>query len=244
MKAVQILAHRGLVSEFVPENSLKAFADALAVGADVIETDVQCTRDGVPIVFHDEDLARMCGVAKKVTELDWTEIENLDIGFGKRIPTLKEALLAFPGARFNLDIKSEKSIAPTAELINQLGVHSRILISSFSDSRRLRTIALLKTKVKTSAGVSLVLRLLISSTLGLGFWARALAKNISALQIPTRQGLLRLDSPGFIKKMKSLNLEVHYWTINNASEMHRLVKLGASGIVTDHCDLAIQELKK
>ena len=53
---VQVLAHRGLVSDTAPENSLKAFADALAIGADVIETDVQCSKDGVAIIFHDDDL--------------------------------------------------------------------------------------------------------------------------------------------------------------------------------------------
>ncbi|MSZ40059.1 MAG: glycerophosphodiester phosphodiesterase, partial [Actinobacteria bacterium] len=59
---VQILAHRGLESAFVPENTIKAFADALAAGADVIETDIQVSKDNVPLIFHDETLLRMAGI--------------------------------------------------------------------------------------------------------------------------------------------------------------------------------------
>jgi glycerophosphoryl diester phosphodiesterase len=83
MTKFQVLAHRGLVSEFVPENTIKAFADALHAGADVIETDIQCTADGVAIVFHDADLKRLAGIPKKVSETSWKEISVIDIGYGK-----------------------------------------------------------------------------------------------------------------------------------------------------------------
>ena len=83
MNKFQVLAHRGLVSEFVPENTLKAFADALHAGADVIETDIQCTKDGVAIIFHDEDLIRLAGIPKKISESTWKEVSVVDIGYGK-----------------------------------------------------------------------------------------------------------------------------------------------------------------
>ena len=64
LAGVRILAHRGLVSEFVTENTIKAFTDAIAAGADVIETDIQVSKDSVALVFHDADLLRLAGIKK------------------------------------------------------------------------------------------------------------------------------------------------------------------------------------
>ncbi len=58
---VQHIAHRGCREEGIPENTLTAFAHAVAAGCDVIELDVWLTKDGRVVVFHDSDLERMCG---------------------------------------------------------------------------------------------------------------------------------------------------------------------------------------
>ncbi|MEO0060967.1 MAG: hypothetical protein RL343_585 [Actinomycetota bacterium] len=244
MNKFQVLAHRGLVSEFVPENTLKAFADALHAGADVIETDVQCTIDGVAIIFHDDDLIRLAGIPKKISESTWKEISVVDIGFGKRIPSLQQALTDFPTARFNLDIKSKLAEAPVAEVINHLQAHDRVLISSFSDFRSRRTSNLIDGAVRTSAGSLRVL----------GFWLcfaiRAtplfslLSRRVDALQIPVSQFGIRFDSKRFIRLALANKLEVHFWTINDLAEVRRLMALGATGVVTDNCDVIIWDLKK
>lgn len=243
MNEFQMLAHRGLASEFVPENTLKAFADALHAGADVIETDVQCTKDGVAIIFHDDDLVRMAGIPKKVSECSWKEISVLDIGFGKRIPTLEEALKDFPTARFNLDIKDKAAIASVAEVINRTKSQDRILISSFSDKRSLQTARLIKGAVRTSAGTLRVLGMWISCALGASPLFRSLGQKVQALQIPVSRYGIRLDSKKFIGMALENGLEVHYWTINDPAEAQRLIHLGASGIVTDRCDLMAAVLK-
>lgn len=235
---IQILAHRGLVSEFVPENTIKAFADAIESGADVIETDIQASRDGVAMVFHDSDLRRLAKLNKKVFELSAAELMQLDIGHGKRIPTLQQALEAFPLARFNLDIKSDTAIVPTVQTVEQLMAHDRVLISSFSEARRLKVLNLLSKQVRTSAGVSRVLKLYFANLLLGRNVFKYLAKGSDVLQIPMRSGWLRLDSPKFIANAKFANLELHYWTINEPKQMLRLASLGATGIVTDKSDLA------
>ena len=244
MKKIQVLAHRGLASEFVPENTLKAFADALHAGADVIETDVQCTKDGVAIIFHDEDLVRMAGIPKKVSQCTWKEISVLDIGFGKRIPSLEEALQDFPSARFNLDVKSKAAVASIAEVVNRLSSQKRILISSFSDQRSLQTAKLIEGAVRTSAGTLRVLGLWISCALGATPLYRALGSKVHALQIPVSRYGLRFDSERFIGMALASGLEVHYWTVNDPAEVLRLQSLGATGIVTDCCDLVVAELGK
>src|SRR4051794_2489822 len=60
-------AHRGLHGSDVPENSLAAFESAVALGAG-IECDVRLTSDGSAVVFHDADLARMCGVSLEIEQ--------------------------------------------------------------------------------------------------------------------------------------------------------------------------------
>lgn len=244
MNNFQVLAHRGLASEFVPENTLKAFADALHAGANVIETDVQCTKDGVAIIFHDDDLVRMAGIPKKIAECSWKEISVLDIGFGKRIPSLEEALQDFPTARFNLDIKSKSAVASVAEVVNRLNAENRILISSFSDKRSSQTAKLIKGAVRTSAGTLRVLGLWFSCALGATPLYRALGKKVDALQIPVSRFGLRFDSKRFVSMAMKSGLEVHYWTINEPKEVLRLQGLGATGIVSDRCDLIVTALKK
>lgn len=244
MKKFQVLAHRGLVSEFVPENTIKAFADAIHSGADIIETDIQCSSDGVPIVFHDKDFFRMSGIRKKVSDLSWTEISLIDIGFGKRVPSLEQALLDFPNVKFNLDIKSDNAATPTAAVINKLNAASRILISSFKDSRRSKTVALVAGPIRTSAGSLRVLALWATALIGVTPLFRRFSKSINALQIPPKRFFLNLDSSRFISQAKSAGLELHYWTINDLSEIRRLRDLGADGVVTDYCDEVAKALKQ
>jgi glycerophosphoryl diester phosphodiesterase len=239
----QILAHRGFASEFVPENSLTAFADALAAGADIIETDIQVSKDGVAFVFHDSDLKRLADIDKDFIDCSSQEILEIDIGFGKRIPTLEQALLAFPNIQFNLDIKSDSAVEATTAVIEKLQAHPQVLISSFSERRRLRALSLLSKSVKTSAGTAKVLRLYFASLFGLKELFKSIARGSTAVQVPTRRGLIRFDSPSFISNCKNSNLEIHYWTINSPDVMKKLADLGADGVVTDHCDLALATLR-
>lgn len=240
---IQILAHRGLVSEFVPENSLTAFADALAAGADIIETDIQSSNDGVAFIFHDSNLKRLANKSKNFSDCSSQEILEIDIGFGKRIPTLEQALLSFPNVQFNLDLKSDASIRATAAVIEKLQAHPQVLISSFSERRRLKALRLLSKPVKTSVGTAKVLKLYFASLFGLKELFKNIARGSTAVQVPVRRGLIRFDSPGFISNCKNSNLEIHYWTINSPSMMKKLADLGADGIVSDHCDLAITTLR-
>lgn len=92
------IAHRGLHDATRPENSLAAFRAAVAAGY-AIELDVQLLGDGTPVVFHDADLARMCGVARGlVSERAETLGSYRLLGTGERIPTLRDVLDTVAGA--------------------------------------------------------------------------------------------------------------------------------------------------
>lgn len=242
-RSIKILAHRGLVSRFAPENTLASFSAAVFAGADIIETDVQVSADGVPIIFHDDDLFRMANSSKKVSDCSFAELQRIDLGNGQKIPSLEQALRAFPTTQFNLDLKSEKSVGPTVKTIEELRAHSQVLVSSFSEARRLRAMRLFSEPVKTSAGTSKVIKLFLAQKLGLFRVFKKCSAGSDALQVPVRSGPIRFDSPGFISYSRKAGLEIHFWTINSPSEMLRLADLGASGLVSDHCDLALATLR-
>ena len=240
----RVLAHRGLaIASGIDENTLSAFEAAILAGAKYIESDVQVTSDGVAVLFHDDDLARVAGVSKKIAELTLAELSEVALSLGGSVPTLEQALTRFNSVNFNLDIKVWGAVAPAIEVINRLGVHDRVLVSAFSERRRRSALRLLNRPVASSAGSGLVLALYFASTLRLTSVMRVMSKSANAVQVPARQGLIRFDSPGFIRRAKKVGLEVHYWTINDVSEMERLIALGADGLVTDRADLALKLLQ-
>jgi len=239
----RVFAHRGLaVANGIDENTVAAFAAALELGATHIETDVQVTQDGVPVLFHDSDLLRVAGLDRKIHEVTAAELGKLTLSEGGRVPTLREALVSLPHARFNLDLKVWAAVEPVTELIRELKVNDRVLLSSFSERRRVAAVKALAMPVVTSAGGSRVLALWAAYKLGFQPLINLLAKPVQALQIPTRASRVRFDSPAFIKAMTKAGLEIHYWTINDADEMRRLIELGAHGIVTDRTDIAVNTL--
>ncbi len=105
-------AHRGLHSlkHGVAENTLEAFSVAIAKGYGA-ELDVQLTRDLEPVVFHDLDLFRACGMRARVCDLSYDKISSLSIfGTGQKIPHLSQVLELFEGSgqTIIIEIKSVK----------------------------------------------------------------------------------------------------------------------------------------
>ena len=238
-----IFAHRGFAAaEGLVENTLPAFAAALKLGASHIESDIQVTKDGVPVLFHDDDLLRVAGLPRKVVELNADELAAVQLAPGVGIPTLAQALGEFPEARFNLDLKVESAVVPAIKLIAELGAADRVLLTSFSDRRRSRAVRLLAQPVASSAGSTRVLALWLAAKFRFAPLVNCLAKPVQALQIPTHAGRIRFDSPAFIRQIKAAGLELHYWTINDSGDMRRLIALGADGIVTDRTDIAVKTL--
>ncbi|MGR9108801.1 MAG: glycerophosphodiester phosphodiesterase [Gammaproteobacteria bacterium] len=78
MQSCSIYAHRGLSSEYL-ENSRGAFDRAVAIGADGIETDVQLTRDGVSVLWHDEQLTKIGQPETRIGETDYNELQKIKL---------------------------------------------------------------------------------------------------------------------------------------------------------------------
>jgi glycerophosphoryl diester phosphodiesterase len=87
----QLIAHRGGPA-YEPENTLAAFQNAVAVGADWIEMDVQRSHDGALMVIHDEKVNRTTDGTGRVGDLTLERIRALDAGNGERVPTFEEVI--------------------------------------------------------------------------------------------------------------------------------------------------------
>lgn len=237
----RVLAHRGLAIE-APENTLLAFAKALAVGVEFIETDVHESADGVAIVSHDPDLSRVAGREVRVDQLTAAELRRVDLGFGQGFSTLAEALDGFPDARFNIDVKSAGAVLPTVEAIRSAGAVGRVLVTSFSESRRRATVKGLP-GVATSASFGTGARMLAASKVRLVGRVRRILRGVDAVQLPERWNGIRVVTPPLVRMAHASGVEVHVWTINDPADMRRLLDLGVDGIVTDRADLAMEVLR-
>ncbi|MCM1195177.1 MAG: glycerophosphodiester phosphodiesterase [Firmicutes bacterium] len=111
------VAHRGLFDNDngIPENSLPAFEKAVANGFG-IETDVQMSKDGVLVVFHDDDLFRMTGAKGKLVDFTFEELRKLRLANTDCvIPTFEEFLNAANGANLVVEIKTHENIGKTEQ---------------------------------------------------------------------------------------------------------------------------------
>lgn len=240
----RILAHRGLIfageKQVADENTLQSFERALAAGADYLESDIQVTKDGVAVLFHDNDLKRLLGSKILISNLSFSQLESLKLPFGGKIPTLFEALTTFPEAKFNLDIKTSAAESVGMEVIADLYAFDRVLVSSFSESSRVRALAKATSPVATSAGSSKILKSYLAALFSSESILEKQLATVDAVQIPTKRYGIDFTNPRFVERVLAQGVEIHYWTINDPKEMIALYNLGAHGIVTDRADLAVK----
>lgn len=239
----RVLAHRGLAGPGAPENTIAAFRRALEAGAEYVETDTHCTRDGHAVLFHDASLRRITGDPRPIAALDLAELQRVDLG-GDRVPTLAEALESFPRARFNLDVKAVAAAAPAASAILDAGAVDRVLVTSFDERRRAAIATALadavgQERVASSASAAMLLRVLPAAAFRRMGVVRRTLTGVQALQVPERFRGVPIVTRRLVRQMHSLGVEVHVWTVNDPRAMERLLDLGVDGIVTDRCDLAL-----
>jgi glycerophosphoryl diester phosphodiesterase len=135
------LAHRGGAADGL-ENTHSAFARAVALGYRYLETDVHATADGRLVAFHDETLDRMTDASGPIAGLPWSRVRQALVGGREPLPLMRELLRAFPGARWNIDVKSESALVPLLELLDEQDAWSRVCVGSFEEERVARAQAL------------------------------------------------------------------------------------------------------
>ena len=220
-------AHRGGAGDW-PENSMEAFANAVDLGYQYVETDAHVTADGVVIAFHDDHLDRVTDREGLISDLPWSEVSQARIDGRAPIPLLEDLLATWPELRINIDPKHDEVVEPLAALLTRTRALDRVCLGSFSDRRLDEFRTRFGSDVCTSMGPKGVARLRAAS---FGIGRRTPAGD--CLQVPTHAGKVPLVDSRFVRRAHRMDLPVHVWTIDDPDEMHRLLDLGVDGIMTD-----------
>lgn len=218
-------AHRGGAHE-APENSLAAFRRATHLGFAHLETDIRPTRDGVAVLHHDADLERTTDGQGRVRDHTWQWMRSVCLADGTAPLRLEELLEEFPDAHVNVDVKEGASVVALAEALRRTGAADRVCVTSFSSRRLSRARRMLPSGTESSAHPWEVLALRALPRLG------ALPR-VQRVQVPVRALGVTLVEPGLLARAHALGLGVDVWTVNDPTEMDRLLDLGVDGIMTD-----------
>ncbi|WP_242340353.1 glycerophosphodiester phosphodiesterase family protein [Anaeromyxobacter sp. SG66] len=228
-----VLGHRGASAD-APENTLSAFRLALEQGADGVELDVWRCATGELVVFHDEDAARLTGVALSVPDAPFAALRALDVGAlrgdrfrGERIPRLEEVLEALPGAVLNVELKSRLRRADlglataVAGVLRRARAGGRVLVSSFD----YRLVVAFRV-----AAPELPVGLLVEAERPRRVLTALATRLLRPAAIhPERQ----LVTPARARAWAKRGLAVNVWTVDDPEEARRLAALGAAAIITN-----------
>lgn len=231
------IAHRGGALE-AEENTLPAFARAVALGYTHVELDVHTTRDGVVVVHHDPTLERMTGDARAITDLDWATLRIIRTHGGAEIPRLDAVLEEHPDLFVNIEAKSDSVVAPLADLIKRMGVLERIGTGSFRPARVAGLRARLGARLCWSPAHMSVL----------GLWLRGYGlpmplARFPVVQVPENYRGIPVVTPRFLRAAHRAGVQVQVWTVNEADAMVRLLDMGVDGLMTDRPTLLRQVLE-
>ncbi|GLC87576.1 glycerophosphodiester phosphodiesterase [Lysinibacillus piscis] len=255
-----IFAHRG-GAKLEPEQTMVAFDRAAQLGVDGFEIDIRLTKDEEIIVFHDDTVDRTTDGTGLVADLTLAEINTFNHGYHFQdlaghfpyrekkldVVTLRELLKKYPNILVNIDIKDapdtyEGSLMPSKlwRLIEEIGAEHRVVVTSFYAEQTERFNLYAQNQVALGASESDVRKAFTAFTSQFGHLYHP---KVDVFQIPAKSGRIALDSPKFIQFLNNLNIPVHYWTIDDAATMTKLIKNGAKGIITDRPDIAIDLLR-
>lgn len=226
-KPCLVIAHRGDTHAAL-ENTMPAFESALQLGVDGLEMDLQLSKDGRVVIFHDDDLERLAGRTGSTSDFTLAELQKIPLEKGGRIPTLEDLLdLAGNRCLLNLEIKTKprwhavgdgRLERAVAEALKSFRLDENILISCFHPMPlwRMRGLA-----PHLKRGV------LFESK----HWLHRMALPFTApfsLHPP-----LKLASPRLIRTAHDAGRRVLVWTVNEENDMEKLWESGVDGIITD-----------
>jgi glycerophosphoryl diester phosphodiesterase len=235
-----IIAHRG-ASAYYPENTIPAFEGAIAMDADMVELDVQLTSDKEVVVFHDEKISRCTDGKGRIADYTLASLKKLDAGswFDKkfrntRIPTLAEVLdVCKNRIAVNIEIKTEAVSRmffggveeKCLKIVGHSGMREHVVFSSFDP----RAIMHLKQIDDTAAVAVLFEKKHYGSKLpsdvmdSLG----ADAFNCSSSELNKK----------WLANIKSKNIPVNIYTVDNEKRMKKFLDMGVNGIFTNKPDV-------
>jgi len=230
-EAAFVAGHRG-DKTVAPENTIEALKLALGSTADYVETDVQLTADGVPILMHDWTVDRTTDGTGPVWQYTYDEIAELDAGSwfgpefaGATVPTLDEFLRVLRWSTKNaiLELKgswTDEQVEIVNELITLNGVNNHVIVASF-DIMSLQALQ----RVNAQLPAMLIARDIIGDP-------AALAAATGAVALVTSKKAITRD-PTLVQRVHDAGLGILIYTLNDSETWADAVTLGVDGIVTD-----------
>ncbi len=222
---MKITAHRGN-SNSTPENTIIAIKSAIEVGADWAEIDVQETKDGELVVFHDDNLKRVTGIDKNIWEISYIELNKLDAGIwfspqflGEKIPKLRDLMaVSREKIKLNIELKlnghQQNLASRVVKLIQELNFVEYCAITSFD----LATIEEVK---------------VLDKNICRGIIVQTLEKELLKLPVNIYAVHYSAISHEFIQQAHVQGKEVHVWTVDTQADMERMIRLGVDNIMTN-----------
>ncbi|HET6757294.1 MAG TPA: glycerophosphodiester phosphodiesterase [Burkholderiales bacterium] len=211
-----VLAHRGF-HRHVPENTMAAFAAAVELMVDGIETDIRFSRDGVALLFHDA-LARN---GEAVADLTHRQLEHIS---GFAVPTIAHALARWPALFWDLEIKAPAAPERIAEVLKPYQDSHRLLLTSFDHK------------------LILSLARLLESDCGLLFDERVpdLKSYLSRHATPPRVGTIVVDykilSEALVDDAEALGFRTFVYGAVSRQDHARCLALDLAAVITDYPD--------
>lgn len=230
---MKVIAHRGYSGKY-PENTMLAFKKAAEVGCDEIELDVQLTKDGVVVVFHDEKIDRTTDGVGLIKDYTYEELKQFNaaklfpqVTEFEHIPTFDEycAWAATVDITTNIEIKTgvyyyEDIEKKTVDIIHKYGLEQKVMFSSFNH------LSLLKVK-ELMPGVSCGALL---SRKGIGNAGYCCHTYGFDCYHPGFEGITDETVAG----CKKYGIKMNVWTVNGMEELEKLYDWGCDGVITNY----------
>lgn len=224
-----VFAHRGGAA-LAAENTIAAFDNGLALGADGLELDVRLSADGVVVVHHDATLDRTTSLLGPLAGYSAAELAEAGV------PCLEEVLARYPDTRVIVEMKENRAefAAEVVAVVRRANAAARVCLGGFG-LRAVRAARALAPEIATSAAREEVRWALYRSWCR---WPRQSAM-YGGYQIPEFGGATRVVSPRFVRDAHRSGLAVQVWTVNDEDDARRLLSWGVDAIITDRPDLMV-----
>lgn len=232
-RTTKVWAHRG-ASAHAPENTLPAFELAHLLGADGIELDVQLSKDGVPVVIHDERIDRVSDGTGCVRDYTLEELQSFNMNrqfpaYGRvRIPTLAEVYELVKDMNMTINLELKNSVVfyegleeKVLKLAEEMGLKDRMIYSSFnhySMQKIRRLLPSARTALLYSEGIVDVAEY---------------AGRLKAFAV--HPSLKNMEYPGvdIVRECHEKSIRVHVWTVNEETDIEKMRQCGADAVITN-----------
>jgi len=233
-----VIAHRGN-SGRAPANTMESIRQAVDLGVDMVELDVRISKDGVPVLIHNDTVDETTDGTGAVSSLELAQLKELDAGSwkderyaGERIPTLMEAL-EFTKGRVNLslDLKDEAAIPAMIKAVQQADMVDDVVICGCYEpqAQKIREFdGSVTVLFNTDSRLEELAEREGKSDFVREYIHRACRAKLAALNVDHKY-----VTPELIRRAHLRALPVWTWTVDDRADMQRLLNMGVDAIYTN-----------